>query len=54
VRDLLPTPKKGDISLVYSESRSTDELLAMKFMPNLEDFGFTKAEINKKPDARSS
>jgi deoxyribodipyrimidine photo-lyase len=53
VRDLLPTPASGELPKLKSENATKDEMVAFKFLPGLEEFGFTKAEIEKKPDARA-
>lgn len=51
VHPLLSTPKKGDLPFVAGPSKL--EEAAMKYMPSLANFGFTKQEIDTKPDKRA-
>jgi hypothetical protein len=51
VRPLIPTPILGE--LPKSDKMTKTEGDASNFVPNLEDFGFTKEEIAKKWDKRS-
>lgn len=53
VRELLPTPVKGELPSFKKENGSKDELKALSFLPQLEDFGFSKEEISKKTDERA-
>jgi deoxyribodipyrimidine photo-lyase len=52
VRELLPTPVKGELPSFKKENGTKDETKALNFLPKLEDFGFSKEEVNKKPDER--
>lgn len=45
VRPLLPTPVKGDLPVPQNPSKV--EIQAATFEPSLEDFGFTKDEVDK-------
>jgi hypothetical protein len=46
VRQILPSPEKGELPLPDKKNLSKTELSSLSFLPKLEDFGFKKDEAN--------
>lgn len=51
VRPLMPTPAEGD--LPFPPKMNKTEEKALKYIPDLSNFGFSKQEIAAKPDSRA-
>ncbi len=52
VRNLLPTPKLGSLPFLEESTPLIEETSTS--LPNLEDFGFLRSEIENSKDARAS
>ena len=52
VRALKPTPKSGEMPFVHESGYNSEIAAGIKYLPELQEFGFSDVEVAAQPDHR--